>query len=188
MCILPNESFLSLSHRRRVAGRAEYFVQLKFELDHCLFSELPSVSLRVRHTRGAAAAHSLSLKNQVVERRNFQSVFLPPRFECEMGFATLCLTPESWICSWVQLTVGCFPELCFPVVPVFARLRKQFINNFVFPTWACAAGFYNNNNNSLLPLHRLVTVLIFILEKNYNSKDVAFDFRMGWIIGFCPFL
>ena len=26
-------------------------------------------------------------------------------------------------------------------------LRKQFINNFVFPTWACAAGFNTNNKN-----------------------------------------
>ena len=24
-------------------------------------------------------------------------------------------------------------------------LCKQFIKNFVFPTWACAAGFNNNN-------------------------------------------
>ena len=35
----------------------------------------------------------------------------------------------------------------FSVVQVLVGLRKQFINNFVFPTWACAAGFNNNNNN-----------------------------------------
>ena len=29
---------------------------------------------------------------------------------------------------------------------MLAGLRKQFINNFVYPTWACAAGFNNNNN------------------------------------------
>ena len=28
------------------------------------------------------------------------------------------------------------------------ELRKQFINNYVFPSWACAAGFNNNNNNN----------------------------------------
>ena len=58
--------------------------------------------------------------------------------------------------SRVQSTVGCFPELCFlefSVAQVLVGLRKQFINNFVFPTWACAAGFnnnndYNNNNNN----------------------------------------
>ena len=27
-------------------------------------------------------------------------------------------------------------------------LRKQFINNFAFPTLACAACFNNNNNNA----------------------------------------
>ena len=48
----------------------------------------------------------------------------------------------------VQSTVGCFPELCllqFSVAQVLGVLRKHFINNFVFPTWACAAGFSNNN-------------------------------------------
>ena len=48
----------------------------------------------------------------------------------------------------VQLTVGCFPELCFlqfSVVQVLVVLQKQFLNNFVFPTLACAADFNNNN-------------------------------------------
>ena len=40
----------------------------------------------------------------------------------------------------------------FYVTQVLVGLRKQFINNFVCkcrlvgPTWACAAGFYNNND------------------------------------------
>ena len=53
--------------------------------------------------------------------------------------------------SRVQSTVGCFPELCFlqfSVAKVLVRLRTHFINNFVFPTWALAAGFNNNNNNN----------------------------------------
>ena len=52
--------------------------------------------------------------------------------------------------SRVQLTVGCFLELCFlqfSVAQVLVGLRRQFITNFVFPTSACAAGFDNNNNN-----------------------------------------
>ena len=43
-----------------------------------------------------------------------------------------------------------FPELSFlqfSVAQELVGLRKQFINNFVFPTWACAAGFNNNNND-----------------------------------------
>ena len=48
--------------------------------------------------------------------------------------------------SRVQSTVGYFPELCFlpfSVAYVFVGLGQQFINNFVFPAWACAAGFNN---------------------------------------------
>ena len=49
-----------------------------------------------------------------------------------------------------QSIVGCFPEFVFQfsVVQVLVRLRKQFINNFVFPTWACAAGFNNNDDDA----------------------------------------
>ena len=36
----------------------------------------------------------------------------------------------------------------FSVAQVLVGLRKQFINNFVFPTWAGPAGFNNNNNNN----------------------------------------
>ena len=51
----------------------------------------------------------------------------------------------------VQSTVGCFLEIRlfqFYVAQVLVRLRKQFIINFVYPIWACAAGFNNNNNSN----------------------------------------
>ena len=46
-----------------------------------------------------------------------------------------------------QSIVGFFPKFVFQlsVEQVLVGLRKQFINNFVFPTWACAAGFKKNN-------------------------------------------
>ena len=50
--------------------------------------------------------------------------------------------------SRVQPTVGYFPALRFLdffVVQVLVGLRKQFTDNFVFPAWACATGFNNNN-------------------------------------------
>ena len=48
-----------------------------------------------------------------------------------------------------QSIVDCFPEFVFlfSVVQVLVGLRKQFIKNFDFPTWAFPAGFNNNNNN-----------------------------------------
>ena len=48
--------------------------------------------------------------------------------------------------------VGCFPDFVFQftVVKVLAGLRKQFVNNFVFPAFACAAGFNDNNNKCSL--------------------------------------
>ena len=49
-----------------------------------------------------------------------------------------------------QSIVSCFPEFVFQfsVVQVLVELRKQFMNNFVFPTWSCAAGFNNNDTDS----------------------------------------
>ena len=46
--------------------------------------------------------------------------------------------------SGEQSIVGCFSEFLFSFL-WYRCLCKQFMNNFVFPTWACAAGFNNNN-------------------------------------------
>ena len=54
-----------------------------------------------------------SLRYQGVERPNLLRLSCRLRFECGMTFPTLCLTPERWMGSRVQLTVGRFPELCF---------------------------------------------------------------------------
>ena len=54
----PDQSFLSLSHRRRVAGLSMLY-KVNSNSNHCLFSELLSVSTRVRHTRAAASTHPL---------------------------------------------------------------------------------------------------------------------------------
>ena len=36
------------------------------------------------------------------------------------------------------------------VAQALVELRKQYINNFVYSTWDCAAGFNNNNNNNIV--------------------------------------
>ena len=99
-----------------------------------------------------------SLRHQGVERSNLKGVSCRPRFECGMTFPTLCLTPDRWMGSRVQSTVGCFRESCFlqfSVAQVLVWLRKQFMNNFVFPARVCAAGFNNNNNNNRMNLYIL---------------------------------
>ena len=52
----PDQSFLSLCRRRRVAWLS---MVCKVNSNHCLFNELPSTSTSVRHTRPAATAHPL---------------------------------------------------------------------------------------------------------------------------------
>ena len=54
-----------------------------------------------------------SLMYQGVERPNLLGLSCRLMFECGMTFPKLCLTPERWIGSRVQATVGCFPALCF---------------------------------------------------------------------------
>ena len=101
--------------------------------------------------------------------------------------------------STMQSTVGCFPELCFlqfSVAQVFVGLRKQFINNIVFPTWACAAGFNNNNIiNTVLVVWATMDLMIINLFINFEcfisisdaqirthlqQLFVAISFNMFW--------
>ena len=95
-----------------------------------------------------------SFKYQGGERPNLLGLSCRLRFECGMTFPTLCFTPERLMGSREQSTVGSFPKLCFllPLHRCLNGLQKQFINNFVFPTWACTAGFYNKNNNKYITM------------------------------------
>ena len=144
-----DQSLLSLYHRLCVAELSMLY-KVNANSNHCLFNELSSDSTRVRHTELRPQLIHWNLKYQGEETPNLQGVSCWPRFECGITFPTLRLTPECWMGSRVQLTVGCFPELCFiqfSVAQVLVWLRKQFINNFVFPAGACAAGFNNKKNN-----------------------------------------
>ena len=72
----PDQIFLSLRHRRNVAALCMLY-KVNSNSKHCLISELPSASVRVRHTRAAAAYHPLEFE---VSRRNtsqFARRFLP---------------------------------------------------------------------------------------------------------------
>ena len=137
--LCPDQSFLSLCHRRRMAGLN--LINVCSASFHRLLLELNIPKLWPLDIHW-------SLKNQEVERPNLLGLSSRLRFDCGMTFPTLHLIRERWMGSRVQSTVGCFPELCFlqfSVVQVLVGLRKQFINNFVFPTLVYAAGFNNNN-------------------------------------------
>ena len=71
----PDETFLSLCHRRHVAALC-VLDKVNSNQNHCLFSELPSASVRVRHTRAAAAAHPLELEVSRCGTSKFARCFL----------------------------------------------------------------------------------------------------------------
>ena len=148
--LCPDQSFLSLHHRCRLAGLSILY-KVNANSNRCLFSELPSTSTRVRHPGLRPQLIHWNLKCQRVEPPNFKRRFMPAHVQMWNDLPYTVLGTERWMSSREQSTVGCFPELCFlqfSVVQVLVGLRKQFINNFVFSTWACAAGFHNNNTIS----------------------------------------
>ena len=93
--LCPDQSFLSLCYRRRVAGLSMLY-NVNSNSNHCLFMELPSASTRVRNTRAALQLSHWSLKYQGIERPNLQGLFCHLTFECGMTFHTLCLTPDYY--------------------------------------------------------------------------------------------
>ena len=59
--------------------------------------------------------------------------------------------------------IGCFSELYFLnffVAQVLVWLQKQYVNNFIFPSLAYAAGFNNNNNNIVFKLSASLAMVI----------------------------
>ena len=72
----PDQSFLSLCHRRRAAGLSILY-KVNSNSNHCLFSELPSSSTRVRHSRAAAASHPLKFEVSRCRTSQFARPFLP---------------------------------------------------------------------------------------------------------------
>ena len=103
-----------------------------------------SASIRVRHSRAAALEFELSrcrtsqfswssMPDQVRMRNDLPyTVFDTGTLDGFKGAV------NHWLLPWFVFS--------FSVAQVLVGFQKKFINNFVFPTWACAAGFNNNNN------------------------------------------
>ena len=61
--LCPDQSFLSLCHRRHVAGLSMLY-KVDENSNYCLFNELPSSSSKVRHTELLPQLINWSLKYQ----------------------------------------------------------------------------------------------------------------------------
>ena len=136
--LCPDQSFLSVCHRRNVAGLSMFY-KVHSNSNYCLVSELSSASTRVLHTRAAAASHPLEFEASMCRTSKFARCFLPAQVRMWNDLSYTVLIPERWMGSKVQSTVGCFPELCFlqfSMAQMLVGLRKQIVNNFVFfPFW-----------------------------------------------------
>ena len=74
--LCPDQRFLSLCHRCNVAAQCMLY-KVNSDLNHCLFSELPSASVRVRLTWAAAAAHPLKFEVSRCRKSQFARCSLP---------------------------------------------------------------------------------------------------------------
>ena len=80
--LCSDRSFLSLRHRRHVAGLCMLY-KVNSNSNHCLFNKLPSASSKVRHTELRPQLIHSNLKYQRVERPNLQGVLLRPGLYAE---------------------------------------------------------------------------------------------------------
>ena len=147
--LCPDQAFLSLCHRPLVAVLC-MLCKVNLNLNHCLFSELPSAFVRVRHIRAAAAAHPLEFKYRPLERPNLQYVScqVQTRVWNDLPYTVFDTGKLDGFKGAVNRC--CFPEfVCqFSVTQVLVGLRNQFINKSIFSTLACVAGFNNNKKNN----------------------------------------
>ena len=127
--LCSNRSFLSLCHRRRIAGLSMLY-KVNANSNHCLLIELASASSRVRYTQAAAAAHPFEFEVSMCRTSQFARCFLPAKVRMCNDLPYTVLTPECWMGSRMQSTVGCFPEFCFLQFSVaqalVALIYKQF--------------------------------------------------------------
>ena len=147
--LCPGQTSLSSCHRRHVAVLCMSY-KVNFNSNHCLFSELPSPSVRGRHSWAAAAAHPLELEVSRCRTSQFARCFLPAQtrvwnvlsytvfdtgmFDEFKGAVNCWMLPCSlFFCfPWRRCLWGCVSNLWrilfFPLGPVLLVL---IINNNV---------------------------------------------------------
>ena len=168
--LCPDPRFLSLCQRHRINGLSMWY-KVNSDSNHCLFCELPSASTRVRHTRAAVEVHPLEFEVARCRTSQFARPFLTTQVRM-WNFPALCFTLDRWMGSRVQSTFGCTPELCFlqfSVAQLLVGLRKQYMNNFVFPKCAVAVGFNNNK----------VTAMDIDAQLCYTAGSALYDLEVS---------
>ena len=144
----PDQSFLSLCHRRHVAGLCMLY-KINSNSNHCLFSRLPSAPAKVRHTRAAAAAHSLEFEVSSSRTSQFARYFLPGQVRMWNGLLYTVIDTgtldgfKGWVNRWLLLWVL--------VSSVFRSagacgVTKAICKQFCFFN-LCLCCWFNNNNN-----------------------------------------
>ena len=152
--LCSDQSIFSLCHWRNFAGLSMLH-KVNSNSNHCLFSELPSASTRVRHTGAAVAAHPLEwVDGSRCRTSQFARCFLPAQvrmWNCLpdtvfdtgtlAGWARRVHADNRWLLPWVVFYSVFRAQ-------VLVGLLEQLTNNYVFLTGACTDGFNNNNNNN----------------------------------------
>ena len=74
--LCPDQTVSSLCHQSHAAALCILY-KVNLKLNHSLFIELPSDSIRVRHSRASAAAHPLEFEVSRCRNSQFARCFLP---------------------------------------------------------------------------------------------------------------
>ena len=97
--LCPDHSFLSLCDRRHFAGQCMLYVRkVNSNSNYCLFSELPSASERVRHTRAAASAQPLEFEVSKCRTSQFARCFLTSRV-CKWNYLANSVFDTGFECE-----------------------------------------------------------------------------------------
>ena len=114
--LCPDQIFLSLRHWRYVAALCKLY-KVNSNSNHCLFIEFPSVSVRVRHTRAATAAHPLEFEVSRCRTSKYARCFLPA--QTRVWNDLLYTVFDTGTLDWFKLAVNAWllPWVCFSVFP-----------------------------------------------------------------------
>ena len=121
-----------------------------------------------------------SSKYQGVERANMEGVFCRPRFVFGMTFPIYTVFGSRTLDGYKgAVNRWLLPRVVFfqvSVAHVLMGLRKQLINNFVCPPWACAASL--NNNNKTIDTTKLLLFYVYLINLIKISHRYTFDLRI----------